>query len=46
MTEEKIEDFEEPPPEGFYIYGMFLDGARWNRDEAIIDEQFPSVLYD
>jgi len=38
MVEEKLEDFEEAPPEGFYIYGMFLDGARWNRDEQIIDD--------
>jgi len=38
MIEEKLEDFEESPPEGFYIYGMFLDGARWNRDEQIIDD--------
>lgn len=46
MQQETLEDFEEPPPEGFYIYGMFLDGARWNREEMIIDEQIPSVLYD
>jgi len=46
MTEEKLEDFEEPADQGMYIYGLFLDGARWNRDEMCIDDQEPAVLYD
>jgi len=44
--EEGLEDFTEPPEEGMYIYGMYMDGARWNREEMVIDEQFPGVLYD
>merc|ERR1712160_65674 len=46
MKEEVLEDFEEPPEEGTYIYGLFLDGARWNREEGCIDDQEPAVLYD
>jgi len=46
MKEEALEDFEEPPEEGTYIYGLFLDGARWNREEGCIDDQEPAVLYD
>jgi dynein heavy chain len=46
MKQEGLADFEEPPEEGMYVYGMFMDGARWNRDEMIIDDQMPSVLYD
>jgi len=46
MKEEKLEDFEEPPEEGMYIYGLFLDGARWNREEMCIDDQIPAILYD
>jgi dynein heavy chain len=38
MEEEYLNDIEEPPPEGFYIYGMFLDGARWNREDRCIDD--------
>lgn len=38
LKEEVLEDFECPPEEGMYIYGMFMDGARWNRDEMIIDD--------
>jgi len=46
MKEEGLEDLAEPPEEGIYIHGMFMDGARWNREDQIIDDQFPSVLYD
>jgi len=46
MTEEKLGDFEEPAEEGMYIYGLFLDGARWNREDMVVDDQQPSVLYD
>ena len=37
---------EEPPEDGVYIYGLFMDGASYNRDLACIDEQEPAVLYD
>lgn len=29
-----------------YIYGVFMDGARWNREQKCIDEQYPDELYD
>ena len=28
------------------IYGLFMDGARWDRDGAIINDQFPTVMFD
>lgn len=46
MKEEELGDFEEPPEEGMFIYGLFLDGARWNREEMCVDDQQPAILYD
>lgn len=46
MEEETPEEIEEKPADGVYIYGCFMDGARYNRDLRCIDEQAPSVLYD
>lgn len=29
-----------------FIYGLFLEGARWNMEDYYVDESFPKVLYD
>jgi dynein heavy chain len=39
------EEVKEPPKEGVYIYGLFLDGAGWNKGHAQLAEQHPKVLY-
>ena len=33
MGEEEPSEVEEPPEDGVYIYGFYMDGARWNREE-------------
>jgi dynein heavy chain, axonemal len=33
------------PPNGVYIYGMYLEGARWDNDERVIAEMRPGQLY-
>jgi hypothetical protein len=41
MEAETPEDIEEPPEDGVYVNGLFMDGARFNRDEGVIDDQIP-----
>ncbi|CAH2067322.1 unnamed protein product, partial [Iphiclides podalirius] len=36
----------EPPPEGVFIHGLFMEGARWNLEECVVDESYPKILYD
>jgi len=39
------EDVASPPKEGVYVYGLFLDGAGWNKRENMLCEQQAKVLY-
>lgn len=39
------EEPDEPPDDGVLIYGLFVDGARWDDDNGVIEEQLPKVLY-
>ncbi|XP_039753870.1 dynein heavy chain 3, axonemal [Pararge aegeria] len=37
---------EEEPTFGVYCKGLFLEGARWNRDAMQLDESYPKILFD
>lgn len=32
--------------DGCYVYGLFIDGARWNSDTEVLDDQLPGVMHD
>lgn len=35
----------EKPEDGCYIWGMYLEGARWNSTTHMLDESKPKKLY-
>jgi len=39
------EEISGKPEEGAYVYGLFLEAARWNHDEMKLDESLPKVLF-
>lgn len=39
------EDITEKPEEGCYIYGMYMEGARWEKDIHSVGASLPKALY-
>ncbi|KAF7398391.1 hypothetical protein HZH66_006288 [Vespula vulgaris] len=42
----KETSFKVPPNDGVYVYGLFLDGARFNMTTMKLDESLPKILYE
>lgn len=34
------------PETGIYVYGLFVDGARWLIERGVLEEQLPKILLD
>uniref|UniRef100_A0A6A7GE25 Dynein heavy chain axonemal n=1 Tax=Hirondellea gigas TaxID=1518452 RepID=A0A6A7GE25_9CRUS len=40
-----LDDITEPPDDGLYVYGLFLDGARWDTNSHTIENSRLGELY-
>ena len=38
MEAEGPDDVDESPSDGVYVYGLYIDGARWDRENEYISD--------
>jgi dynein heavy chain len=45
VSDENKYDLTKPPQDGVYVFGLFMEGARWDDKKEAIDESMPKVLF-
>lgn len=45
VDDKKPEDMKDKPEVGVYVYGCYLEGARWNNKSHMLDSSLPKELY-
>jgi len=46
LDAEGPEEIEEVPTDGVYVWGLYIDGARWDRENELITDQLPSKMVE
>ena len=46
LDAEDAEQITEAAEDGVFIHGLFMDGARWDREAGMIADQWPTVMFD
>ena len=44
-NQEKI-DTTKKAPDGWYVYGLFIEGCRWDSENEVLADSLPKVLYE
>ncbi|KAL8585021.1 Dynein heavy chain 3, axonemal [Nucella lapillus] len=39
-------EMEEKPDDGAYVFGLFIEGARWDREAMMVGESLPKILFE
>jgi dynein heavy chain len=46
VLKETVEELQESPEDGVYIYGLYLEGARFDQAENVVMDSRPLRMYD